>query len=114
MARRRSMTANLWRSEAGLAGTRKVLMATVEFAPALTRHVPCPPQSVEAGTLRAALDAAFLAAPALRNYVLDEQGFVRKHVAVFVNARMIASRTQLDIAVGAEDRIMVIQALTGG
>ena len=89
-------------------------MPTVEFAPALTRHVPCPPQSVEATTLRGALDRAFLAAPALRSYVLDEQGAVRKHVAVFVNARMIASRSQLDIPLTAQDKVMVIQALTGG
>lgn len=89
-------------------------MPTVEFAPALTRHVPCPPQQVEGGTLRAALDNAFRAAPALRSYVLDEQGAVRKHVAVFVNAQMIASRTQLDVALRPQDKVMVIQALTGG
>jgi sulfur-carrier protein len=89
-------------------------MPTVEFAPALTRHVACPPQSVQAETLRAALDGAFLAAPALKSYVLDEQGAVRKHVAVFINARMIASRSQLDIPLGAQDKVMVIQALTGG
>ena len=89
-------------------------MPLVEFAPALTRHVPCPPQAVEAQTLRAALAAAFLAAPALKNYVLDEQGAVRKHVAVFVNARMIASRSELDIALQPQDKVTVIQALTGG
>jgi len=89
-------------------------MPTVEFAPALTRHVPCPPQRVEGSTLGAALDNALRAAPALRSYVLDEQGAVRKHVAVFVNARMIASRTQLDIALQPQDKVMVIQALTGG
>lgn len=89
-------------------------MPTVEFAPALTRHVPCPPQAVDAGNLRAALDGAFLAAPALRTYVLDEQGAVRKHVAVFVNGRMIPRRDQLDLPLQGEDRIMVIQALTGG
>ena len=89
-------------------------MPTVEFAPALTRHVPCAPQVVEAVTLRDALDNAFRAAPALRAYVLDEQGAVRKHVAVFVNAQQIASRTQLDVPVGQGDKVMVIQALTGG
>ena len=89
-------------------------MPTVEFAPALTRHVACPPQRVEAGTLRAALEVAFLAAPALKSYVLDEQGSVRKHVAVFLNAQMIPSRTQLDIPVRPQDKVMVIQALTGG
>lgn len=89
-------------------------MPAVEFAPALTRHVPCPPQQVAAGTLREALNAAFAAAPAMRGYVLDEQGAVRKHVAVFVNARLIADRTELDIPLQNEDKVMVIQALTGG
>lgn len=89
-------------------------MPTVEFAPALTRHVHCSPQQVEAASLRDALDHAFRAAPGLKPYVLDEQGAVRKHVAVFVNARQIASRTQLDVPLGPGDKVMVIQALTGG
>jgi sulfur-carrier protein len=89
-------------------------MPFVEFAPALTRHVPCAPQQVDAATLRSALDAAFQAAPALRGYVLDEQGAVRKHVAVFINARMIASRSELDLPLAKDDKVMVIQALTGG
>ena len=89
-------------------------MPTVEFAPALTRHVACPPQHVAAPTLRAALDAAFEAAPDLRRYVLDEQGAVRKHVAVFVNAKMLTDRVRLDVPLGDADKVMVIQALTGG
>lgn len=89
-------------------------MPRVTFAPALTRHVPCPPQEVDASTLRLALEAAFRAAPALRGYVLDEQGAVRKHVAVFVNGDMIASRTELGQALAPSDQVMVIQALTGG
>jgi sulfur-carrier protein len=89
-------------------------MPTVEFAPSLTRHVACPAQRVQAPTLRLALEAAFQAAPALRPYVLDEQGAVRKHVAVFVNAKMIASRSNLELPLAAPDKVMVIQALTGG
>jgi sulfur carrier protein ThiS len=89
-------------------------MPLVEFAPALTRHVPCPAQRVAAGTLRAALEAAFRAAPAMQGYVLDEQGCVRKHVAVFVNTEMIASRAQLDIPLQPDDKVIVLQALTGG
>ncbi|HTH78405.1 MAG TPA: MoaD/ThiS family protein [Ramlibacter sp.] len=89
-------------------------MPHVEFAPALTRHVPCPPQSVEAATLREALAKSFEAAPQMRNYVLDEQGAVRKHVAVFINAQMIADRVRLDVPLGKSDKVMVIQALTGG
>ena len=89
-------------------------MVTVEFAPALTRHVPCPPQQVAVGTLAETLDRAFLAAPALRAYVLDEQGAVRQHVAVFVNAQLIPNRSKLDAPLHDGDRVMVIQALTGG
>lgn len=86
----------------------------VEFAPALTRHVPCAPQQVGAARLGEALEAAFAAAPALRGYVLDEQGVVRKHVAVFVNGRMIASRADLSQPLAPGDRVHVIQALSGG
>ena len=50
----------------------------------------------------------------MRAYVLDEQGAVRKHVAVFVNAKMIASRGDLELPLAAADKVMVIQALTGG
>lgn len=89
-------------------------MPTVTFAPALTRHVACPPQQVDAATLATALAAAFAAAPAMRSYVLDEQGAVRKHVAVFVNARMIADRGDLTVPLAPDDKVMVIQALTGG
>jgi sulfur carrier protein ThiS len=89
-------------------------MPSVEFAPALTRHVPCPRQEVQAATVGAALEAAFGAAPALRGYVLDEQGGVRKHVAVFVNGEMVARPAALARALAPADRVMVIQALTGG
>jgi sulfur-carrier protein len=89
-------------------------MPTVEFAAALTRHVACPKQQVQAASLGAALDAAFRAAPALRHYVLDEQGAVRKHVAVFLNGAMLPRDSALGHPLGEGDRVMVIQALTGG
>ena len=89
-------------------------MPHVAFAPALTRHVACAPQHVDAATLREALAKAFEAAPAMRNYVLDEQGAVRKHVAVFVNARMLTDRVNIDVPLQPGDKVMVIQALTGG
>ncbi len=89
-------------------------MPLVEYAPALTRHVACPPQQVDAATLREALAKSFEAAPAMRHYVLDEQGAVRKHVAVFLNARLVTDRVNLDVPLQGGDKVMVIQALTGG
>ena len=89
-------------------------MPIVSFAPQLQRHVSCPSQRVDAVTLGEALRQAFVSAPALERYVLDEQGHVRKHVAVFVNNQMITSRRNMALPVAVEDNIMVIQALSGG
>ncbi len=89
-------------------------MVTVEFAPSLRRHVECAPCSVAPGSLREVLEAALHAAPALAGYVFDDQRAVRKHVAVFINRDMILDRVQLAQPVQAGDRVLVIQALTGG
>ena len=89
-------------------------MPYLEFAPALQRHVPSPPVSAEAQSLRLMLTAAFAQQPGLQHYVLDDQGCVRKHVAVFINGRLLHDRKQLDVPLAPEDRIYVAQALSGG
>lgn len=86
----------------------------VEFAASLRRHVDCPPQAVAAGRLREALEAALVAAPALGRYVFDDQRDIRKHVAVFVNQQMVPDRHRLDQPLQAGDRVLVVQALSGG
>ncbi len=55
-----------------------------------------------------------MAAPMIERYVLDEQGAVRKHVAVFVNNEMIAKRNDLSQPLTDSDAVWVIQALSGG
>ena len=87
---------------------------SVEFAASLRRHVNCAPQSVAPGSLRAVLEAALAAKPELAHYVFDDQRAVRKHVAVFVNQQMVRDRTHLDQLLNPGDRVLVIQALTGG
>ena len=89
-------------------------MVTVEFAPALRRHVDCAPQLVPAGALRAVLEAALSAAPGLADYVFDDQRAVRKHVAVFVNRQLVGDRVSLCQPLQAGDRVLVVQALSGG
>lgn len=89
-------------------------MVTVEFAPSLRRHVDCAPQQVAPGALREALEAALRAAPALAHYVFDDQRAVRKHVAVFVNRQLVADRVSLNQPLEAGDRVLVVQALSGG
>ncbi|HCX83283.1 MAG: thiamine biosynthesis protein ThiS [Curvibacter sp. RIFCSPHIGHO2_12_FULL_63_18] len=89
-------------------------MVKVEFAASLRRHVECAPQRVAPGSLRAVLDAALAAAPGLRHYVLDDQGHIRKHVAVFINKTMVMDRQTLSQPLASGDSVLVIQALTGG
>ncbi len=89
-------------------------MATLEFAPALQRHAAAPSITAPAPSLQALLAAAFEQQPALRTYVLDEQGCVRKHVAVFLNGRLLHDRKHLDVPLAADDRIYIAQALSGG
>ncbi|KPF68242.1 thiamine biosynthesis protein ThiS [beta proteobacterium AAP99] len=89
-------------------------MVTVEFAPSLRRHVDCPLQHVSPQALGEALHAALQAAPTLAPYVFDEQGAVRKHVAVFINGSLLRKRDELGQILDAGDRVLVIQALSGG
>ncbi len=89
-------------------------MVQVSFSSALQRHVPCPPLAVEARTVREALEQAFSREPRLRGYLLDDQGVLRKHMAVFVNGTAVKDRRHLNDPVGPEGEIAVIQALSGG
>jgi molybdopterin synthase sulfur carrier subunit len=86
----------------------------LEFAPSLQRHAACPALQTEAASLREAMSQAWKIAPALRAYVLDEQGCVRRHVAVFINGQMLHDRSDLSRPLGATDSVYIAQALSGG
>ncbi len=74
----------------------------------------CPEQLVCAGSLARVLTDAFAAAPAMRHYVLDDQGHIRKHVAVFINGVLHHQRSDLQVNIQNGSKIHVIQALSGG
>lgn len=90
-------------------------MPHIEFTSQLAQHVDCPPgRSVDASSLREALEVVFADYPLLRGYVMDDQGAIRKHIAVFIDGEMLRNRDQLDVAVGNDGEIFVMQALSGG
>ncbi|MCA9601264.1 MAG: MoaD/ThiS family protein [Polyangiales bacterium] len=93
-------------------------MPRVVFTSHLTRHVDAPLEhsvdGPDGSTVRGALDAVFARHPVLRGYVVDEQGALRKHVAVFVDAEPIHDRRSLSDAVAGGAEIYVMQALSGG
>jgi len=89
-------------------------MPSVQFTENIQRHVACPPTDVQGGTVRAVLEAVFAGNPRARGYVLDEQDALRKHMAIFVDGRMIRDRAGLTDQVGPDSKIFVMQALSGG
>ena len=89
-------------------------MPRVSFTSALQRFLAAPSAEVEGATVGEALAAVFATRPALRGYVLDDQGALRRHVSVYVNGEPVADRVRLGDKVGPRDEIYVLQALTGG
>ncbi len=89
-------------------------MATLSFTPNLLRHVDAPPAHVGGATVREVMEHYFEGRPQVRGYVLDDQGALRKHVAIFVNKELIIDRIGLTDAVRENDEIFVVQALSGG
>lgn len=89
-------------------------MPTIAFTAQLQRFLPAPCAEVGGATLREALAEVFAVNPTLRGYVLDDQGALRRHVAVFVNGEPARDRVLLSDRVEPRDEIYVFQALSGG
>ena len=89
-------------------------MPRVVFTSNLQRHVACPEREVSGSTVAQALAAVFAESPQVREYVLDEQGHVRKHVSIYVDGQRIRDRERLTDPVAARSEIYVLQALSGG
>jgi molybdopterin synthase sulfur carrier subunit len=89
-------------------------VARLSFTTALQRLVDAPTAVVPGTTVREVLDAYLAEHPAVRGYVLDERGEVRKHVAVFLDGTQMRDRHGLSDPVGPDSEIYVMQALSGG
>jgi sulfur carrier protein ThiS len=89
-------------------------MPHIFFAASIQRHIVTPERDVDARSVGEALAAVFADSPALRGYILDDQGALRRHLAVFVDGKPVRDRQRLSDAVGAASRIRVMQALSGG
>ena len=89
-------------------------MPRVSLAPYLSNACPAPSGMVGGSTVREALEQVFAVTPALRGYVLDDQGAVRKHVTVFLDNEPIKDRAGQSDAVRESSEIFLLQALSGG
>jgi hypothetical protein len=90
---------------------------TVTFAKAFRRHVECPDESIEvaaAVTLGEVLAGYFERRPAVRGYVVDDTGSLRRHVTVFVGDDQVAHAGALATDVPDGSTVHIFQALSGG
>ena len=53
-------------------------------------------------------------APGIGFYVCDERGRLRQHVTIFIGNDRIRDRGRLSDPVAAEDKIYILQSLSGG
>lgn len=89
-------------------------MVTVSVTDHLRREGFAGPWSVPAGDLRAVLESLFRVEPRLRAYVVDDQGALRRHVAVFVDGTAVTDRIRLAVPVPDDAEVHLLQALSGG
>ena len=66
--------------------------------------------AVDGATVVELLRALEQAHPAADGWILDERGLIRRHINVFVNGELGGEET----AVGGDDRVDVLPAISGG
>jgi hypothetical protein len=89
-------------------------MARLHFTPNLERHLGLASLEVHGATLAEALEYAFGQLARARSYVMDDQGHVRHHVAVFVDGVLVQDRVRLSVPIAESSEIWLMQALSGG
>jgi len=90
-------------------------MPRVKFTPNLQRFFPDLTElEVEATTIAEAVSAVDQRWRGLGDYIIDEQGALRKHVNIFIGDELIRDKRTLSDRVAADTRIYIMQALSGG
>ena len=70
--------------------------------------------TVPAGSVADVLRAINEIAPGFTDYVLDEQGALRRHVMLSVNDTVVIDRKTLSDRVSDDGTVYIFQALSGG
>jgi len=90
-------------------------MPHVRFTPSLKRFFPDLAEiTVEATTIAELITAVNNRWNGLADYIIDEQGALRKHVNIFIGDELIIDKKTLSDTVDENSRVYIMQALSGG
>lgn len=90
-------------------------MPKINFTSALHRFFPdLTEQECKGGTIREVLIEIEKKYPGISDYILNEEGGLRKHVNIFVGEKMIEDRQYLSDPLAEGSEVLIFQALSGG
>lgn len=90
-------------------------MAIINFTTALQRFFPnLKSEKLEGKTVQELLDHLEEKYPTITDYLVNEDGTLRKHINIFIGEKMIKDRTQLSDQVAENEEVLIFQALSGG
>jgi hypothetical protein len=89
-------------------------LASIAFTAHLKAVGPTRPLACDGATLAEMLDVVAARYPRLKDYVLDDQGRLRKHIAIFIDGALVPRDTALHRPLPEAAEVYVFQALSGG
>ena len=90
-------------------------MIKVKFTSALKQFFPdLRSQEFEGTSIREIITSIEAIYPGMQNYLLEEDGSLRKHVNIFVRDEMMTDRDTLSDTLTEGDEVLIFQALSGG
>lgn len=91
-------------------------MPKISFTSALKRFFPDLQEEVQlpGNKVSEVLDNLEKKYPGITDYLVDEEGHLRKHINIFVDGQLIQDRQALSDALQEEDEVLIFQALSGG
>lgn len=90
-------------------------MPTIRFTAALKRFFPdLVDQEVSGNTVKDILFQVNQRYPGIQSYLIEETGGLRRHINIFVRGELITDRSGLQDELGAQDEVVIFQALSGG
>lgn len=90
-------------------------MAFVKFTPNLKRFFPdlCE-MEVDSRNIAELITAIDVRWEGLADYIVDENGALRKHVNIFIGDELIFDKEKLSDTLQTNSRVYIMQALSGG